>query len=514
MREKLLEIVPEKWRCPWCGKIHKYKLAGTRLIDATREAPIYLYCENRNSGLSIFCKNGYLYYRTNYECNRIRNLDNKILISEIKEEEQAGEVAIYFEVEFKKDAEECWFCWEKIDRCKIDLNITQAPTMISFILKGKDVEDILNEEQKRVYKKENTSTPITESENAEEIKKEVIRQEPLQINVLQKEKNANDTKKKSQETNVITDKHGKEKEKTINMNNDIFNMNNMGFGLNKDEKIASTIMGIAVKKNDSWRIYDKKKKQITNYGSAKFGDFPIFIIPSTELDEGDLIKEDEEYYFVTKVEENEIEMISATTGQIKNNIQVKNFFGFGVYAKVMAITDSINLNSKKGIEKIALMLAMTDKSGKENGNKMNQLLLMLLLNSQQENDISMENMLLISIMMENGNNNQMTQLLPIMCLGNQKKNDNAMERALLMLTMTNNAGNDENSNSTMMNFLTMSMLMGKKGKKGKKNKKDKKKKTTAENTDENNLSNPENKQNNNEAAENKVTLPEINDNEK
>ena len=61
------------------------------------------------------------------------------------------------------------------------------------------------------------------------------------------------------------------------MANNIFNMN-MEFGPNKDENIASTLMGIAVKNGDSWRIYDKKKKEITDVGDMQLGNLPIFIL--------------------------------------------------------------------------------------------------------------------------------------------------------------------------------------------------------------------------------------------
>ena len=74
------------------------------------------------------------------------------------------------------------------------------------------------------------------------------------------------------------------------MANNIFNLN-MEFGPNKDENIASTLMGIAVKNGDSWRIYDKEKKVITDIGDMQLGNFPIFILPTTKLSEGDLIRD-------------------------------------------------------------------------------------------------------------------------------------------------------------------------------------------------------------------------------
>ena len=51
------------------------------------------------------------------------------------------------------------------------------------------------------------------------------------------------------------------------------NMNmfgNIEFGINKDNKIASTLLGVAVKSaSGGWRIYDKAKKSITDLGDFK-----------------------------------------------------------------------------------------------------------------------------------------------------------------------------------------------------------------------------------------------------
>ena len=106
------------------------------------------------------------------------------------------------------------------------------------------------------------------------------------------------------------------------MANNIFNMN-MEFGPSKDENIASTLMGVAVKDGDSWRIYDKKKKEITDVGDMQLGNLPIFILPTTKLNEGDLIKDAGEYYFVIKVAKGSTQTLCAKTGELKTVIPIK-----------------------------------------------------------------------------------------------------------------------------------------------------------------------------------------------
>ena len=198
-----------------------------------------------------------------------------------------------------------------------------------------------------------------------------------------------------------TKKTTKSKEDTT-MANNIFNMN-MEFGPNKDKNIASTIMGVAVKNGDSWRIYDKKKKEITDVGDMQLGNLPIFILPTTKLTEGDLIKDAGEYYFVNKVQTESTQTLSAKTGEMKNVIPIKNVLGISCYSKVIALSDSLNNGDDFDVEKLAIVSAMCGQSG-ENSSQMNQLLPLMLFKDKlggDDNDNMMKLVLMSSMM--NGN---------------------------------------------------------------------------------------------------------------
>ncbi len=206
-----------------------------------------------------------------------------------------------------------------------------------------------------------------------------------------------------------TKKTTKSKEDTT-MANNLFNMN-MEFGPNQDENIASTLMGVAVKNGDSWRIYDKKKKEITDVGDMQLGNLPIFILPTTQLSEGDLIKDAGEYYFVTKVATTKTptQTLSARTGEMRNVVPIKNVLGFSCYSKVIALSDSISMGDDFDMEKLAIMSAMCGQTG-ENSNQMNQLLpLMLFKDKLGVDDNAMKLLLMSSVMGGNmaGSNNPM-----------------------------------------------------------------------------------------------------------
>ena len=244
-------------------------------------------------------------------------------------------------------------------------------------------------------------------------------------------------------------------------NNNVLNMN-LEFGISKDDNIASTLMGVAVKNGNSWRIYDKKKKEITDVGNMELGKFPIFILPTSKLSEGDLIKNGGEYYFVTKVATANTltQTLSARTGEMKSVVPIKNILGFSCYSKVIALSDSFNTESDFDIEKLAIMSAMCGQTG-NNDNQMNQLLpLMLFKDKLGGEDDTMKMLLMSSMMNSEDDSNQMNQLLPLMLFKGELGGDDDMMKMLLMSSMM--GGNMSDSNNPMMSYLMLDKLMDKK----------------------------------------------------
>lgn len=201
----------------------------------------------------------------------------------------------------------------------------------------------------------------------------------------------------------------KENKENVIMTNNNFNVE---FGPNADNNIISTLMGVAVKSGDTWRIYDKKERKIIDVGNLQLGNFPIFIIPTTKLDEGDLVKYEGEYYFVEKKEKDGyIQFLSANTGEIKNIMPIKNILGFEIHSKVVTFNGLLDDSNE---EMLTVMLAMSGQNGKDN-NQMNQLLTLLLLKDKHNADDDMMKLMFMSSMMGNNeaisNNPVMTYLM-------------------------------------------------------------------------------------------------------
>lgn len=251
------------------------------------------------------------------------------------------------------------------------------------------------------------------------------------------------------------------KEETT-MANNIFNMN-LEFGPNKDENISSTLMGIAVKNGDSWRIYDKKKHEITDVGDLRLGNLPIFVLPTAKLSEGDLIKDDGEYYFVMKVEAGSTQTLCAKTGEMKEVIPIKNILGFSCYSKVIALSDYLNMESDFDVEKMAIMSALCGQTAGEDGGQMNQLLPLMIFKDKLGTEDDVIKVMLMSSVIGNPvagceQNTGMNQLLPLMFLKDKSGDDETMK----MMLMSSAMGNNSMGTNPLMGYLMYDTLFGKK----------------------------------------------------
>ena len=262
--------------------------------------------------------------------------------------------------------------------------------------------------------------------------------------------------------NLIKNSVIKKEDNIMRENNNFFNVN-MEFGPNKDENIASTLMGVAVKDGENWRIYDKKKKSITDVGNIQIGNLPIFIMPALELEEGDLIKEEGEYYFVTNFNNGETETLSAKTGEIKRVIPIKNILGFSFYSKVITLNDELDINEELDTETLLLMSSMMSSTG-ANENQMNQMLPFLMLKDKIGKKDNMMKMLLMSSMMSStyADENQMNQMLPFLMLKEDIGEKYDIMKMLLVFSM---AGSGDISTNPMTTYLLLDTFKGDKSKK-------------------------------------------------
>lgn len=436
MNKDFLHLTPKRFLCPYCGEWHK--LENHSLESCDSKSPLFrnkCACESpysmNTADYRVFFQDCYCCYSIEQWCELTRlGLDGKITISSITE--SVDNPIVTFKVPFKPykpiGSSICRGC-----RFHKSCNLLKLASDDD----NQDMEITLGFEfEESIYNKLAKSS--------------ILERKELE---LQKLENTLKCREQSTQQEIKED---------ATMVNNIFNMN-MDFGPNNDENIASTLMGVAVKNGDSWQIYNKKKKSITDVGRMKLGNLPLFILPSTKLNEGDLIKDSGEYYFVIKVEKGSTQTLCAKTGELKTIIPIKNVLGFSCYSKVIALSDSINMDRDFDVKKLALLSVICRQNGEGSGQMSQWLPLMLSKDKLGGDDDMMKIALASSIMSvpaeDSNQNGAMNQLLLLSLLKEKDGGDDDMMKMALVSSMmgSNMAGN----NNPFTDYLMLDILLDK-----------------------------------------------------
>ena len=460
MEKEFLNLTPKHFLCPYCGEWHEWTEPHELGYYDSSNCEAAFECSNAPSGCNkgdyrIYFYEGYLYYSTERMCGRANQaMNGRIPISSIVEDPDRPIVT--FNVAFTSNSDvgryECSDCRFK-EQCNLVRLGDKGDNCHMTITFGFEFEQSDYNKFSKVAQLARKERELQERENALKGKEQSVQERESALRTRELEQQRQEEQSAQQEI-----------KEDSTMANNIFNLN-MEFGPNKDENIASTLMGVAVKNGDSWRIYDKKKKEITDVGDMQLGNLPIFILPTTKLNEGDLIKDAGEYYFVTKVATSKAptQTLSARTGEMKYVVPIKNVLGFSCYSKVIALSDSLNVDEDFDVEKLAIMSAMcsqTDGSG-----QMNQLLPLMLFKDKLGGDDDTMKLVLMSSMMSDqtkgGDQNTTTnQLLPLLLFKDELGGDDDMTKLVLISSMMN--GNTDGSNNLLMNYLMLDTFLGKK----------------------------------------------------
>ena len=461
MEKEFLNLAPKHFLCPYCGEWHEWTEPHELGYYDSSNCEAAFECSNAPSGCNkgdyrIYFYEGYLYYSTERMCGRANQaMNGRIPISSIVEDPDRPIVT--FNVAFTSNSDvgryECSDCRFK-EQCNLVRLGDKGDNCHMTITFGFEFEQSDYNKFSKVAQLARKERELQERENALKGKEQSVQERESALRTRELEQQRQEEQSAQQEI-----------KEDSTMANNIFNLN-MEFGPNKDENIASTLMGVAVKNGDSWRIYDKKKKEITDVGDMQLGNLPIFILPTTKLNEGDLIKDAGEYYFVTKIATTETptQTLSVRTGEMKYVVPIKNVLGFSCYSKVIAISDSLNMEEDFDMEKLAIMsVAMSSQN--DGGDQMNQLLPLMLFKDKLGGDDDTMKLVLMSYMMsaqtKGGDQNTSTnQLLPLMLFKDELGGDDDTTKLVLISSMMN--GNTEGSNNLLMNYLMLDTFLGKK----------------------------------------------------
>ena len=464
--KRILRLTPKRILCPLCGEWHDWEGKTLQSYDYYNS---YKY-ECNDETVSIWVDGDHICIYADSPCDKLNseiNVDADLLDMEYDGTDPVIKIPFSLEADeiiCKSECEGCEYC----DCCNfatIGDNRDDDEDEYNFELEFKfefasryfnKYSEAAREEKLRQQHE------AEEAKRQEELARQREAEEVQHQQELARQLEAEEAKHQEELARQTKSKTTNQVKEETTMANNFFNMN-MEFGPNKDENIASTLMGVAVKNGDSWRIYDKKKKEITDVGDMQLGNLPIFILPTTKLSEGDLIKDAGEYYFVMKVDAGSTQTLCAKTGEMKTVIPIKNVLGFSCYSKVIALSDSINMGGDFDVEKLAIMSTMCGQTGQNN--QMNQLLPLMLFKDKLGGDDDMMKMMLMYSMMsapaEDGDQNAtMNQLLPLMLFKDKLGGDDDMMKMMLMSYMM--GGNMAGNNNLVMSYLMLDMFMGKK----------------------------------------------------
>lgn len=206
---------------------------------------------------------------------------------------------------------------------------------------------------------------------------------------------------------------------------------NFEFGASKDRNIAATLMGVAVKNPDSgnWYTYDKATNTRKNLAGMKIGNLPIFLLPSKDIQPGDLIKKDGKYFYVQEIgANNTLKLYDAITGSINEFVAEEGIIpGLNFYTKVMPL-DTTAISSGAFSNNIFAAMLMMQWSKNDGGSEF----------SLDDFDNSSFNGLgeyLPLLLMQNGTNNPLAgtglDISSLLLLNSCNENDSATQMLVL-----------------------------------------------------------------------------------
>lgn len=229
------------------------------------------------------------------------------------------------------------------------------------------------------------------------------------------------------------------------------------FGIVQDPNISSTILGLAVKVNNNWRVFDKEKKSITDVMGLQLGNFPIMIMPSTKLSMGDLIKENNEYLYVVEVNSSSVKTLNVNTGVYQEISPVQNLFGINFYSKLITFEDKFKkvIGTNGGFDIKSLLILGMLTGGFITGDNQNPM-------NNGSNDMfggmGIQSMLMLSFLFnglgEDGNN-----LFGSLFGGNETNEDEAVDNLdykengeIVFTNKSNTKNNTKKKSNSLFNF--------------------------------------------------------------
>ncbi len=199
---------------------------------------------------------------------------------------------------------------------------------------------------------------------------------------------------------------------------------NTEFGPIKDYNIISTPNGAIVKVGKNWRFYDKNKKKIVNVSYKDVYEIwrklPVFILPTTKLSEGDLIKVSGEYYFVVESTEKNV-LVACVNEKNIGKVIAKDSTYFSYYLKIITFSDFLSVDDELDFEKFNVLSIMCERN-EENSNLISQFIPLMLFKEKLDGNDDVIKMMFMASVMNNNNSSTILEMMLKMLSDEKKEN--------------------------------------------------------------------------------------------
>ena len=242
--KRILQLTPKRILCPLCGEWHDWE---GKTLQSYDEANSYEY-ECNDVTVSIWVDEDHIHIYADSPCDKLNSeIDVDADLRDMEYDGTDPVIKIPFSLEAdeiicESECEDCEYC----DCCNfatIGDNRDDDEDEYNFELEFKF------EFASRYFNK------YSEAAREEKLRQQREAEEAQRQEELARQHEAEEAKRQEELARQTKSKTTNQVKEDTTMANNIFNMN-MEFGPNKDENIASTLMGVAVKNGDSWRIYD------------------------------------------------------------------------------------------------------------------------------------------------------------------------------------------------------------------------------------------------------------------
>lgn len=237
-------------------------------------------------------------------------------------------------------------------------------------------------------------------------------------------------------------------------------MFNHKFGKVRGNVLALSYDGkIAVKKSgsDDYVRYNTETSTVENIKDFVINDSKwFFMIPAAEVEVGDIIKYNDGFYQVIKVNEENISAINLMNSTMTTIVK-ETIFGMSCYAKVISLIDKDTFGTLDNSGNMMMFMMMMEDD--DNMDMKELMMMQMFTNKDEKQNI---NPMILALMMDDNDDDMLTNImmLQMMTGGNaQFDMSNMMQNPMMFMMLMKDKGNGRGEDNKLFKMMMLMNLM-------------------------------------------------------